>query len=147
MVGALGVRCSPVAGTVRSVIERPHRHETEANRPVEILIFQVDPNDVAPFLQADHDVWTLGEAASLAGDEIPFLSKEVWLNQNRPGEITIVFIWPDQATWDAVGQPALQDRLTAEFEQRFDRPYELVREVHLEEDLGLHRWSRFARPE
>ena len=38
-------------------------------------------------------------------------------------------------------------RLTEEFDRRFARPYELVREIHLEENGGLHRWSRFARPE
>ncbi|MEM9465629.1 MAG: TIGR03792 family protein [Actinomycetota bacterium] len=127
--------------------DRPHRHTTGERRPVEVLVFQVDPADVEAFLAADHEVWTLGEADSIDGADLPFLSKEVWLNDNRPGEITIVFVWPDQATWDAVGAGAIQSRLTEQFERRFTRPYELVREIHLEEDRGLHRWSRFARPE
>ena len=107
----------------------------------------MDPTDVDRFLEIDHDVWTLGEAATLDGPEIPFLAKEVWLNDERPGEVTIVFVWPDQATWDAVGAADIQTRLTAAFDERFDRPYELVREIHLEQNHGLHRWSRFARPE
>lgn len=107
----------------------------------------MDPADVDHFLQVDHEVWTLGEADSLAGAELPFLSKEVWLNDNRPGEITIVFVWPDQAIWDAVGADAIQAHLAVEFDARFGRPYELTREIHLEENHGIHRWSRFARPE
>lgn len=129
------------------VTDRPHHHETGARRPVEILVFEVDPEDVEHFLEIDYEVWTLGEADSLDGDELPFLAKEVWLNDRRPGEITIVFVWPDQPTWDAVGSADIQARLGTEFDRRFARPYELVREIHLEEDHGLHRWSRFARPE
>lgn len=108
-------------------------------------MFQVDPDDVEQFLCVDHEVWTLGEATSLGSDEIPFLSKEVWLNDERPGEVTIVFVWPDQAHWDAVGDDVIQQRLTREFEQRFPRPFELVRAVHEEQSFGIHRWSRFER--
>ncbi|MEM9203524.1 MAG: TIGR03792 family protein [Actinomycetota bacterium] len=126
---------------------RPHVHTTDERRPVEVLIFTVDPGDVDDFLRIDHEVWTLGEADTLERLDLPFLSKEVWLNDNRPGEITIVFVWPDQATWDAVGAVDIQTRLAADFDQRFARPYELRREIHLEENLGVHRWSRFARPE
>ena len=71
---------------------------------------------------------------------------QVWLDDSRPGEVTIVFVWPDQATWDAVGATDIQERLQAEFDERFARPYDLAREIHLERDGGLHRWSRFARP-
>ena len=127
--------------------DRPHRHHTGERRPVEVLVFTVDPADLDDFLRIDHEVWTLGEAASLGGPDIPFLSKEVWLNDQRPGEITIVFVWPDQSTWDAVGAADIQTRLGEEFDRRFGRPYELVREIHLEEDHGIHRWSRYARPD
>lgn len=127
--------------------KRPHVHSTGERRPVEVLIFTMDPGDVEAFLEIDHQVWTLGEADSIDGTELPFLSKEVWLNDNRPGEITIVFVWPDQATWDAVGADAIQTRLLTAFDARFGRPYELRREIHLEENHGIHRWSRFARPE
>lgn len=134
-------------GTVPPVTQRPHVHATGERRPVEVLIFTMDPADVPAFLETDHQIWTLGEADSVAGTELPFLSKEVWLNDNRPGEVTIVFVWPDQATWDAVGADDIQTRLQATFDARFTRPHELRREVHVEEDHGIRRWSRFARPE
>ena len=56
-----------------------------------------------------------------------------------------MFVWPDRAHWDAVAAKAIQERLSRECDRRFDRPYELVREVHEEHDFGLHRWSRFER--
>jgi uncharacterized protein (TIGR03792 family) len=120
-------------------------YEAGRRHPIEILVFRVDPDDVDAFLAVDHEVWTLGEAATPGAGEIPFLSKEVWLNDARPGEITIVFVWPDRESWDAVGRPAFQQQLTEAFDRRFERPYALVRAVHEEPDMHLHRWSRFER--
>ena len=122
-----------------------YRYAAGERRPVEILVFEVDIADVDRFLAVDHEVWTLGEAATPGYDGIPFLSKEVWLNDNRPGEITIVFVWPDLASWQAVDQAAFQQQLTDAFERRFQRPSRLVRAIHDEENMGLHRWSRFER--
>ncbi len=122
-----------------------YRYQHGRRQPVEVLVFRVDPDDVAAFLDVDHEVWTLGEAATPGMHEIPFLSKEVWLDDGRPGEITIVFVWPDRAAWDTVGRPEFQHQLTDAFDRRFDRPYELVRAVHDEPDRHLHRWSRFER--
>ncbi len=118
-----------------------YRYVRDERRPVEILVFAVDPDDVDEFLRVDHEVWTLGEAAAPGSDGIPFLSKEVWLDVDRPGEITIVFVWPTQAAWDHVGAASFQERLTAAFDARFTRPYRLVRAVH--EHRSLVRWSRF----
>ena len=134
------------AGYRGTMTARLHVHTTGERCPVEVLVFTMDPADVDRFLAIDHDVWTLGEAEELAGDAIPFLSKEVWLDDSRPGEVTIVFVWPDQATWDAVGATDIQQGLQAEFDERLGRPYQLVREIHIERDGGLHRWSRFSRP-
>lgn len=122
-----------------------YRFDTAQRHPIEILVFRVDLDDVDAFLAVDHEVWTLGEAATPGLDAIPFMSKEVWLNDARPGEITIVFVWPDRASWDEVGRPDVQRRLTDAFDRRFDRPYELIRAVHEEADMQLHRWSRFER--
>jgi hypothetical protein len=82
----------------------------------------MDPADVDDFLRIDH---------------------EVWLDESRPGEVTIVFVWPTMQDWVHVGQPAFQAQLQAVFDERFDRPYQLVREIHEERRRGLHRWSRF----
>lgn len=122
-----------------------YRYSPGEHRPVEILVFRVDPADVEDFLRIDHEVWTLGEAAIPGLDGIAFESKEVWLDDSRPGEITLVFVWPSIEAWDAVADPGLQDHLAAVFDERFDRPYRLVREIHVERARGLYRWSRFER--
>jgi uncharacterized protein (TIGR03792 family) len=136
---------SPSTDPSDKVTHRPHSYSSGERLPIEVLVFEMDPADVEAFLRIDHEVWTLGEAEALDGDDVPFLSKEVWLNEQRPGEITIVFVWPDQQTWDEVGSAELMERLQSEFDRCLGRPYQLTREVHVETDYGLHRWSRFDR--
>lgn len=121
------------------------RYVNGERRPVEILIFRVDPADVDDFLRIDHDVWTLGEAVALETPGVPFLSKEVWLDEAVPGEITIVIVWPSADDWNAVDDPDIQRRLAAEFDARFGRPYEVVRSAAAAKQLGVRRWSRFER--
>jgi uncharacterized protein (TIGR03792 family) len=87
-------------------------------RPVEVLVFGMDPARVDEFLRVDHEVWTLGEALLDGLDRIPFLAKEVWLDDSRPGEVTLVFVWESMEQWDAVGRPDIQRRLQAEFDAR-----------------------------
>ena len=116
-------------------------------RPVEVLVFRVEPGRVEEFLRVDHEVWTLGEALLEGHERIPFLSKEVWLDDSRPGEVTLVFVWETMEQWDAVGRPEIQARLQAEFDARFPHPVTLVRALHEESGLGIHRVSRFERTE
>ena len=59
--------------------------------PVEHLVFETAPEFVEEFLEVDHEVWTLGEAESDLFDHIPFLYKEVWINENKPGEMHFIF--------------------------------------------------------
>ena len=113
--------------------------------PVEVLVFAVDPADVDEFLRIDHEVWTLGEAFLDGERRIPFLSKEVWLDDSRPGEITLVFVWESMEAWQRVGAEDVQRRLQAEFDRSFPRPVTLVRALHEDSGYGIHRWSRFER--
>ena len=114
-------------------------------RPVEVLVFRMDPSVVDEFLSVDFDVWTLGEANTPGLDRIPFLSKEVWLDDSHPGDVTLVFVWENQELWDAVGDSAFQARLQAEFDRRFPHPVQLIRALHEESHMGIHRVSRFER--
>jgi uncharacterized protein (TIGR03792 family) len=127
--------------------DRPDRYRyTHGERlPIEILVFEVDHDDVDEFLRVDHEVWTLGEAFAPGSDHIPFLSKEVWLNDARPGEITLIFVFESLQAWQALDVRDLQAALGDEFDRRFRRPYRLVRAPHEEADHGIHRWSRFER--
>lgn len=114
-------------------------------RPVEVLVFQMDPSVVDEFLAVDFEIWTLGEAKTPGLERIPFLSKEVWLDDSRPGEVTLVFVWENQQLWDAVGEATFQSQLQAEFDRLFPHPIQLVRALHEESQMGIHRVSRFER--
>ncbi len=121
------------------------RYVAQERLPVEVLVFQVDPLHVDEFLTHDHEVWTLGEAELEEFDQIPFLSKEVWLDDANPGRITIVFVWESLKSWMRVGEEHHQAALQAAFDKRFPYPVELVRAYHEDSDYGIHRWSRFER--
>lgn len=114
-------------------------------RPVEVLVFRMDPQHVAEFIRIDHEVWTLGEALTPGLSTIPFLSKEVWLDDSKPGEVTLVFVWDTQQQWDVVGEKAFQEALQNTFNERFPYPIELVSAPHEDSNFGIHRVSRFER--
>lgn len=114
-------------------------------RPVEVLIFQMDPAVVNEFIQVDHEVWTLGEALMPGLSRIPFLSKEVWLDDSKPGEVTMVFVWDTQEEWDLVGETTFQQKLQNLFNSRFSHPVQLVRALHEDSAMGIHRVTRFER--
>lgn len=144
-----------VWSSIRSVVQtgNPSGHSpkytyvTDERRPVEILVFSMDPTVVEDFLRVDHEVWTLGEALLDGFDHIPFLSKEVWLDDSRPGEVTLVFVWNSMSDWEAVGEPGIQARLQARFDAHFPHPVSLVAAPHENSRLGIHRVSRFEPKE
>lgn len=122
-----------------------YRYVANERRPVEILVFRMDPQHVAEFIAIDHEVWTLGEALMPGLDDIPFLSKEVWLDDSKPGEVTLVFVWDTQAAWDQVGEASFQSALQKKFDERFPHPIELISAPHEESNFGIHRVTRFER--
>ena len=113
--------------------------------PMEHLVFKTAPEDVECFLEVDHEVWTLMEAYAPGFDHIPFLYKEVWVNDNKPGELHMIFAWESIEAWRKIDQKEYQAQLIQEFESRFGRPYELICCVQNEENFGVHRYSRFER--
>ncbi|MSO15744.1 MAG: TIGR03792 family protein [Ilumatobacteraceae bacterium] len=120
---------------------------TGEERPVEVLVFRMDPAVVEEFIRVDHEVWTLGEAHMEGPIDIPFLSKEVWLDTSKPGEVTIVFVWDTQDAWNIVGNTELQKKLQSEFDSRFPYPIELIAAPHEDSHFGIHRVTRFERIE
>ncbi|MBM3717678.1 MAG: TIGR03792 family protein [Actinobacteria bacterium] len=114
-------------------------------RPVEVLVFEMDPAVVEEFLRVDHEVWTLGEATLEGHDRIPFVSKEAWLDDTKPGLVTLIFVWESLDEWLRVGEPPIQQRLQAEFDAKFPHPVRLVSAPHEDSRFGIHRVSRFER--
>lgn len=113
--------------------------------PVEVLVFRVAPEHVDEFISVDHEVWTLGEALLPGFDRIPFRSKEVWVDDTRPGEVTLTFVWESLDDWLQVGEPSIQSALQAEFDRRFPHDVELISAPHEDSNHGIHRVSRFER--
>lgn len=130
---------------MRDVSGSAHHYTSGERLPVEVLVFQVDPKDVDEFLRVDHEVWTLGEAYLPGSDRVPFLSKEVWLDDAHPGQVTLVFVWESMEAWQIVGAETVQRELQQRFDATFTRPVTLVRALHEESNYGIHRWSRFER--
>ena len=122
-----------------------YRYTKGEKLPIEVLVFEMNPEHVEEFLEADHEVWTLGEAELPGFDQISFLSKEVWLDDSWPGRVTIVFVWETLDAWMRVGITDIQKRLQAIFDERFKHPVKLVEAWHEESNFGIHRWSRFER--
>lgn len=122
-----------------------YSYTNNERRPVEVLVFRMDPAVVDEFIRVDHQVWTLGEALMPGLNTIPFLSKEVWLDDSRPGEVTLVFVWDTQEQWDIVGETSFQQELQRIFDSQFPHPVELIRAPHEDSQFGIHRVSRFER--
>lgn len=122
-----------------------YRYTSGERLPIEVLVFEMDPAHVDEFLAVDHEVWTLGEAFLPGFDRVPFLSKEVWLDDSRPGRVTVVFVWESLDAWMAVGSVDIQQRLQSEFDARCPHPVRLAEAWHEDTNFGLHRWSRFER--
>ena len=113
--------------------------------PIEVLVFEMSPEHVDEYLAIDHEIWTLGEATLPGFERIPFLSKEVWLDDSRPGRVSVVFVWESLEAWMRVGSAVIQQRLQSEFDARFKHPVQLVEAWHEDTNFGIHRWSRFER--
>lgn len=111
------------------------------------MVFSMDPGVVDEFIAIDHEVWTMGEAFAPGLDGIAFLSKEVWLDDSKPGQVTLVFVWENQQLWDIVGAPELQTKLQKLFDEKFTHPIELIAAHHQDSDYRIHRVSRFERLE
>jgi uncharacterized protein (TIGR03792 family) len=126
-------------------VNRSFRYDRDQRLPVEVLVFRVEPAHLAEFLDVDHEVWTLGEASLDGFERIPFVSKEVWLDDSRPGEVTLIFVWESLAAWMRVGAEEIQTALQARFDAAFAHPVDLVRALHEDSNFGIHRWSRFER--
>jgi len=111
--------------------------------PVEILQFYTKPEFVDEFIKADYDVWTLRESVNNDIAHFPFLTKEVWLNDNNPGEITIIHIWKSMELWKAIDQRDFQKKCIEEFDTAFSHPYRLLSNVHDSSFWKKYRYSKY----
>ncbi len=69
---------------------------------VEILRFNMKSDMVERFIKFDHDIWTV-ELAKVDG----FISKEIWVNKAKPGEVTTIIYWNSLDQWKAIDHDLL----------------------------------------
>ena len=138
----IGTRCRTAVTNVGAM---RFQYTPVEHFPVEVLTFEMDPDEVPEFLRIDHEVWTLGEAVLEGFERIPFLSKEVWLDEATPGRVTLVFVWESMESWERVAETGIQQALQRRFDELFGRQLLPVEVIDHRTGPRPHRWSRFDR--
>ncbi len=87
---------------------------------IELLKFKMDPAVRENFIQKDEDIWT-NALRKYSG----FLGKEVWINPNDKGEVTIIVQWETREQWKSIPQKDL-DVIEAKFDSSLDFNYEMI---------------------
>jgi uncharacterized protein (TIGR03792 family) len=87
---------------------------------IELLKFQVDPNQRENFIQKDGEIWTTA-LAKYPG----FLGKEVWINPNNPTEVIFIIRWETLEQWKAIPQADLE-KIEQKFAQALTNTYQLI---------------------
>jgi len=108
--------------------------------PVEYLIFQLeDPKMIDRFIELDHTIWT----AYLESNP-GFIAKEVWVNEENPGELHTVVIWETMEQWKVIPLEELK-ATTKKFDQAFGSPYKITRRLHKEYNHGLYKVRHYEK--
>ena len=83
---------------------------SQTRQAVEYLVFEVKPELKDRFIEAEHQIWTK------ILDSFPgLISKEIWINDLKPNEVTVVIYWNSFEEWKAIPEEVLK-----EVEQEFD---------------------------
>ncbi len=122
-----------------------YRYQDGERYPIEYHVYQVAEEDLQDYLDATHEVWTLGEALDEGFENIPFLYKEVWVNENKPGEVHTIICWESRESWVRCEERAKENGLLQRFQKRFTKPCTFVRAWHEDENFGLYRVNHFKR--
>jgi uncharacterized protein (TIGR03792 family) len=110
--------------------------------PIEILEFYTKPIHVEEFLKVDYEIWTKFESENELYN-FPFISKEVWLDKNNPGKITIIHIWKSLELWKLIDNKEFQNKCITEFERHFTHPYKFLTNSHDVSFWSKYRHSRY----
>ena len=105
--------------------------EPPMKQAVEFLVFEMSPKHREAFIQLDHKIWT-----DTLSKQKGFVSKEVWIDDHHPNQVTLVTYWTSYKHWKSIPHDELNatnDRFTKEFGHKF----KLIKELH-----KVHRWHR-----
>ncbi|ERN40463.1 antibiotic biosynthesis monooxygenase [Rubidibacter lacunae KORDI 51-2] len=87
---------------------------------VEWLQFRLAPEQREAFIRIDAEIWT-----PFLAEQVGFISKEVWLDNDRPDELAIAIRWESFEQWFDI-PPSEIDRVQVRFDGAFPYPYELL---------------------
>jgi uncharacterized protein (TIGR03792 family) len=71
---------------------------------VEWLNYHISSEMIDTFLKADAEIWT-----TMLSQQPGFISKQTWLNPDRPNEINFVICWKTRTHWKAIPKTLLQE--------------------------------------
>ena len=97
---------------------------------VEYLVFEVNPRLINQFIEMDHQHWTL-----YLKDKAGFISKEVWISETNPGEVSMVTFWNSMEEWKSIPVEELIEMGTKFAEAFGEENFKLIKEVHNENTL------------
>ena len=97
---------------------------------VEYLVFEVNPELIDQFIEMDHKYWTL-----FLKDKPGFISKEVWVNKTKPGEVSMITYWNTMEEWKSIPVEELIETGKTFAEAFGEKYFKLVKEVHKENAL------------
>lgn len=108
--------------------------------PVEHLVFMLeDPESVDEFINLDHEIWTMFLA------EYPdFVSKQMWVNDNNPGEVHSIISWKTLEGWKAIPVEKLKFK-DKEFHDNYTKGFKIIQRIHVEHNHGIHEYSTYVK--
>ena len=101
------------------------------NQAVEFLVFEMSPEHRETFVKIDHQIWT-----DTLSKQKGFVSKEVWIDDKKPGQVTFVTYWKSYQHWKSIPHEEL-GATNQRFIKAFGHPFKLIKELHKQ-----HRWHR-----
>lgn len=108
--------------------------------PVEYLIFQVeDSQTVDEFIKKDAKIWT-----SFLQKNPAFKSKEIWINDQTPGEIHSIITWENLEGWKSISEELCKD-IDKEFKSVYGKPFYIKRRVHSEYDHQFLKVDEYVK--
>jgi uncharacterized protein (TIGR03792 family) len=69
---------------------------------VEFLTFQIEPSERDRWMAVEEETWS-----RFLERQQGFVSKQLWVERDRPGEIHAVIVWEDDASWAAIPEDEL----------------------------------------
>lgn len=69
---------------------------------IEFLTFTIDPSEQAGWMPVEEQAWS-----RFLERQVGFVSKQLWVERDRPNEVHAVITWTDEASWNAIPQEEL----------------------------------------